>query len=371
MSDATVELPRQDAVPSKQVVEKAVSRPRGGGRLYVLDLLRFVAALMVFAYHTLNAYQWGGELDRDSLVWYGWLGVQLFFIISGFVICMSSWGRTLSEFFTSRAVRLLPAYVVAVLLTSTVLLIWPTPEGSPRSLDVLANLTMLQGFMDLPNIDPVYWSLLVEVKFYLIFAIVVHAGVTYRRVVLFCAVWLTASLLAQAGKSDLLTAIVEPRFASYFVAGIALYLMHRFGPNLLLWGMLGTCWVLCAISLHGQVALGVSFGEPVRFHVALVIQTLIFVVMIAVALGWLDWIRWSGLTLLGALTYPVYLLHVQLGKVTVEQLRDRVPHGLLLAGIAVGILVISFLIHRLVERPATPWLRTRLRASFDQVRERH
>ncbi|WP_433296586.1 acyltransferase family protein [Actinoplanes sp. CA-030573] len=84
----------------------------------------------------------------------GWMGVECFFVISGFVICMSSWGRTLPEFFLSRVTRLMPLYVVAVVVSAAALTIWPLKSAGPAKADVLYNLTMLTGFMSgVPNVD--------------------------------------------------------------------------------------------------------------------------------------------------------------------------------------------------------------------------
>ena len=106
-------------------------------RIRVLDGLRLFAALMVVSYH------YFGFVSMPTA--YGWLGVELFFLISGFVICMSSMGHTVGQFATSRIVRLFPAYWFGVLLTSAVLLIWEVRQA-PSLGEIAVNLTMLQGW---------------------------------------------------------------------------------------------------------------------------------------------------------------------------------------------------------------------------------
>lgn len=76
---------------------------------------------------------------------YGWLGVEIFFVVSGFVICMSAWGRGVGEFAASRISRLFPAYWAAVLFTAGVLFAWPEVRGVKAFSDVVVNLSMLQG----------------------------------------------------------------------------------------------------------------------------------------------------------------------------------------------------------------------------------
>jgi hypothetical protein len=85
----------------------------------------------------------------------------------------------------------------------------------------------------------VYWTLFVEVRLYLLFAVVVQVGVTYRRVVLFCAVWMTVAVLATVLQSPLMDIIAQPGCAPYFIAGIAMYLMWWFRPNALLVAITG------------------------------------------------------------------------------------------------------------------------------------
>lgn len=174
---------------------------------------------------------------------YGWLGVELFFLISGFVICMSCWGKRPQDFFISRVVRLYPAYWVAVLITAAVVVAAGYSFTTAKDITartVLINLTMLQQPFGAPLVDPSYWTLWVEMLFYLLFAVVVARGLTYRRVVAFCGIWTFAAAIAPTVGLPLLDTLTQPTYAPLFVAGVTMFLMHRFGPNLLLWGCSGS-----------------------------------------------------------------------------------------------------------------------------------
>jgi peptidoglycan/LPS O-acetylase OafA/YrhL len=121
-------------------------------RFRLLDGLRIFAALAVVLYHFAareNPY-WGRPVlevfpDFAPVAAFGALGVQLFFIISGFVILMSASGRSIGDYVASRAGRLLPGYWAGVLLTGGLLLVvWPE-AAEVSTTQVLANLTMLQA----------------------------------------------------------------------------------------------------------------------------------------------------------------------------------------------------------------------------------
>lgn len=115
-------------------------------RFRLLDGLRIFAALAVVLYHFTareNPY-WGHPVldvfpDFAPVAAFGALGVQLFFIISGFVILMSASGRSIGDYVASRAGRLLPGYWAGVLLTGGLLLVvWPEAEDISIT-QVLAN----------------------------------------------------------------------------------------------------------------------------------------------------------------------------------------------------------------------------------------
>jgi len=329
-------------------------------------------AVVLFHYVAISKPAWG-ESPRElfpalyPVAAYGWMGVELFFVISGFVICMSAWGRPLGDFFVSRAARLYPVYWVGIAVTTAALL--ALGEYKLKLSQILINLTMLQEPLRVPHVSDVYWTLWVELHFYLLFAVVVWRGLNYRRAVAFCVLWTVASVFTHALSVPAVTVLVEPQYSMYFVAGIAMYLMHRFGPSLLLWAIVGVSWALAlrhiTVWQHGQAR---QTENVVTGAGTSVVITVIFVVMLAVALGWLSWIRGRWLTVAGALTYPLYLIHWETGWVAIERLRAVLQPWAVLLVVVTGMLIVAWLLHRLFERPLQPRLRRSLAAAIGDMR---
>ncbi|MFG1808635.1 acyltransferase family protein [Streptomyces sp. NPDC049040] len=361
-------LPRQAAVPLPAPEPRPdtdgrpappVAKRPGKRRLYVLDGLRLVAALMVVAYHYLGynrSHPWGKSNavifpSLHRLAIYGWLGVYLFFLISGFVICMSCWGRTPRQFMVSRFIRLYPAYWVALIMTTTVL--WLRPGGSNlRLTDVLTNATMVQQGLGAPNVDGVYWSLWAELRFYLLFAVVAVMGVTYRRVVSFCVIWLVAAVVAEQSDSDLLTLLADPQYAPFFIGGVAIYLMYRFGPRPELWLLIAASWLDGQHQMYGLAAGASNVAKShVSWAVSVVLMTVFFGLVIAAALGKLSFFNWRWLTVAGSMTYPLYLIHEDIGWEIIRHTHDHLPPYVLLVGLVLVMLLASYLIQRLIEQP--------------------
>lgn len=344
-----------------------------GRRLAAVDGLRLVAALAVAVYHLTVAWRVDGVrppaffLPRASHVTvYGFLGVELFFLISGFVIAMSGWGRPLGSFFASRVSRLYPAYWAGVVVTTVVMLVLPVTGGVPVSglpnpAGVLVNLTMLQEPLGVPAVDTVYWTLFVELRFYLLFAVVVWAGTTYRRVVLFCVLWLTVAVLAPSWRVPAVDLVAVPDYAPYFVAGMAMFLIYRFGATPLLYGIVGMAWLVSLARVGVRVSqLRPGFGVPA--WPGYLIVSVCFGVLLAVAHGWADRVRGRWLTVAGVLTYPVYLLHQRIGYTLVRhgyEWTGAPVWSLIVAALAV-IAGVAWLVHRWVERPLGRWMRVAL-----------
>ncbi|MFF4137395.1 acyltransferase family protein [Streptomyces mirabilis] len=338
-----------------------------------------MAALMVAAYHFLGTptpHFWGRTELRDlapflhDIGGYGWLGVEFFFLISGFVICMSCWGRTPAQFAVSRISRLFPAYWCAVLLV--VLLVLASRLGhrpatthiDPRT--ILGNLTMAPGPLGLDPVDGVSWTLWVEARFYLLMAALLVFGLSYRRVVAFCGAWLLAGVIALELHSPLLDDFVLPRYTGLFVAGIVLYLMHRFGQSLLLWLLLGFAWcyqlTVLELRVADHAAVPPGEGRP-SWAVCAVVLTLCLGLLALAGIGPLAGLRWRWPVTAGALTYPFYLVHQSLGIPLAKGLIRAFPRLGPLPSMALSVICmlgLSLLVHTLVERRLGRRLRYRL-----------
>ncbi|QNE79427.1 acyltransferase family protein [Streptomyces finlayi] len=372
-------MPQTEVLASNQPTSAATTpelsaRPAPAPRLHALDALRIVAAMAVLAFHftgvdAATKANWGVN-PKELFPWlfpvtsYGSYGVQLFFLISGFVICLSAWDRTPGQFARARFLRLFPAYwfsAVAAFVVWRVL-----PDGSrtgPSISESLTNLTMLQVPLSAQHLVGAYWTLWAELTFYLIFLLVIWKGLDYHRVSVFCWLWLLSSVLIQQDNNQvpLLGIFAQPLNTALFVGGIAMYLIYRFGPDLKLWGLLAASWLVMQSDLvqHADT-LRQDKGMDRQPYIALTLVTVFYLLVLAVALHKLDRIRWTGFATLGALVYPLYLLHEELGWALIRNLYGPLGAWPTLLVTTAAILMAAWLLHRLVERPSQRWLRARL-----------
>ncbi|MFE7094024.1 acyltransferase family protein [Streptomyces erythrochromogenes] len=334
-------------------------------RIMVLDGLRLLAALAVVLFHYLAGYgtiPWqrtAGELFPvlHRIAQFGWLGVAFFFMISGFVICMSGWGKSLGHFWQGRVLRLFPLYWAAVVLSSAAARLGPQVPGEPKVTfgQMLTNLTMLNEPLGVHHVDNVYWTLWVELRFYLLFSLVVLLGSGYRRVATFCWVWALGSVMAPASGIPLLEQLLMPRWAPFFIAGIAFYLVRRVGRlEAETAGILALSWLLMQ---HRLPEIMAGEGHGINWKVCLTAVTVMYLVMGLIALGKLDRIQWRWLPVAGAISYPLYLLHQSLGVRVIWHWNEQWGAWPTLIGVIAGVVLLSWLLHRVVERPLTRLLR--------------
>ncbi|CNE28688.1 putative acyltransferase [Mycobacterium tuberculosis] len=348
--------------------------PADRPRLRELDLLRFIAAMAVMLHHFVQRIGGLGMAYHHSMPGlsevshFGYLGVDLFFLISGFVILMSAWGRSVGDFAVSRVARIFPAYWFAVTLALVVFLATGySPPGSDDPLTpYLPNMTMLQPSLGMPHMEIVYWTLWIELHFYVLIAVIVWRGITYRSCVAFMVVWLLCALFATGAQSRPFMVLLIPQWAPYFIAGMAFFLIHRFGSNLVLWLITAACWGLCVYN-RTSTAVGVLFWPGVGNAVLTGAVTLMFLIMAMVATHQFEMVRWRGLTVLGALTYPLYLVHETIGRALADQIGSHLGRWQLLGASCAAALASAYLVHRFVEDPVQRRLRSKLKQALARL----
>jgi len=266
-------------------------------RLVELDLLRFIAAICVMFYHHLH---WEMATLEQTGVYalsrYGDLGVPLFFLISGFVILWSAEGKSLRQFALSRGRRLYPTFWICLCI-ATVAELSLGKEVSPQRF--LANLTMAPAVLHQKPIDGVYWTLLIELKFYVLVGGLLAIG-QLVRVEKWLFLWLIASVVAVASQVSLAIECTVSPWSAYFIAGSTLYLMWSRGLTAYRAGMFAACAVLSFASTVSAVD-----GSWQRAWVVLGTYLVMLTLVLRV---WSipNWRLWAAL---GAMTYPLYLLH--------------------------------------------------------------
>ena len=343
------------------------------GRLREIDALRGIAACWVAAFHFtrgISLYWLRDDPERAAMIMpvdinlEGLLGVDLFFMISGFVIYMTlERSRSVPDFILSRFSRLYPGYWTCYLITLAVILLAPQPVQTVTAGEAVAGLTMANLFFGYEKIDPSYWSLAFELAFYALMAILL-ALKQLDRIEIIGAVWLLLSALlfrvfphlgaALPWRVQLVTALP---FAPLFLGGILLYRIRHAGPTIPRLVLLAACFITYT---SGAANLSLLLGS-----------TGMFLLFTVTACGWMPFLAVRPLVFLGTISYAVYLLHQSIGFRIQEYVVIRAG-GSAWAGFAAAILSIGMLATLVtfgVERPAQPWIRDRY-AKWRAVRPR-
>ncbi|GAA4206575.1 acyltransferase family protein [Actinocatenispora rupis] len=363
-SPATVGRTDAPPAPPASRPDAAAASGRAGGfggrrRYHEVDLLRLLAAVGVVGFHFLFRSSTTdpvladtGFRDPGGVFHYGNIGVPLFFVISGFVILNSAWNRSAVSFLASRVGRLYPAFWTACTLTAVVMAFDPTDRFTVSFTQWATNLSMFSEAYGVDYVDGVYWTLTIELAFYLIMLAFVRIGLTTNRIIGFCLGWLALSMVhAYIPAPDWLQLVLVPSWAPYFVAGMLFSLIARDGWKWKYVLPLGAAYLCCGRwAIHYFNALSDKYDVVYSPIVIAVVVTAIFAVFAAIS---------SGYTLPGAakvaflagLTYPLYLIHENIGFIALDLLHSDmgINRYLVLAAVLLGVGAIAWALHVGVE----------------------
>lgn len=357
-----------------------------------LDLIRFGAAAMVMWFH-LAFWSWapptgdartvtGGILRFPELThsaWFGWVGVEVFFVLSGFVIANSAAHATSGAFLRARALRLLPAaWICGSITLLTLLYVGVYPAGSTA----LRYLRTLVLWPVGPWIDDVYWTLPIELAFYgVVFLVLLLKRWSAMRFVLACigmvssTFWFAEAIAwVASGAGELpLFASINPRLLEllliqhgcFFALGALFWLVMEKRVGRRWWAIIAICAAggFCEILLPAMPRA--RFLGNAALALAPVAIWLGSLVLIAASVRWngVGWLRnHAGLARrIGLATYPLYLLHDVVGAAVMKRLFLVTDNRWVALG---GSMVFICLISWVVANHAERLLRERLRACF-------
>lgn len=347
--------------------------PALGGRFAALDGLRFFAAIAVMLFHyAAHTDRWGMSF-RDisaplfSIAKFGYFGVDLFFVISGFVILMSAWGRPLTAFVASRTARLYPAYWFAVLFTGGLLLATAPQDVSIKQ--IFVNLTMGQSAFGVEHVDGVYWTLWIELHFYFLVGLFLLVGITRNRILVFCAVWPIAAALAESSDAHLLATILQPTYAPLFAGGMLIYLLSLDRRSTITWLLLGAnvIWAVPTAGTDAAAAVARLTGAGMNDVVMMAITAVCFLAVMTTTLTPLRRVGWKWLTIAGLLTYPLYLVHEEFGWAIIGALAPHMPWAITLSVAILSSITLAIAVHIGVERTSAKRLRRAVQSALDAM----
>ncbi len=349
-----------------------VTMPTPDSRLPMLDYCRFVAAVSVVSFH----YFWNGianhkiaTLDHvealGSWARFGYLGVDLFFMISGYVIFMSARRRTTAQFIVSRATRLYPAYLVAMLTTAAIACWLGSGDTSVTLGQVLGNVLFYQPLHHQKFVDGVYWTLMFETRFYIAVAVLIAIGAQRYFDTVFKAwpiLMLAVFLFGKGAWGDPARGdfSILGGYYAFFASG-ALFAIVRERAS---WSGYAALAVSTALGIRYAAAVAAVNATP--SELAITIAVLCSFSALFFVINWSAEGRVATLpaaTFLGALTYPLYLVHAHIGYMLLSRFASPEHRVLSYAGTIAFVVFLAWLIHEIIEVRSGPvW-----RAGFESV----
>jgi peptidoglycan/LPS O-acetylase OafA/YrhL len=328
----------------QQRMARAPSSPLSSrGRLTELDALRGIGALCVLVFHYSTRFH---ELfPQASHVPFSFPGgnyrVLLFFAISGFAIFFTlDRISTAADFVVNRVARLYPAYLVAIVATLSIEYLAQATQLLVGPGAIIANLTMLQGFAFIPEVDGAYWTLTVEIAFYFcMVSLWKFAGL--KRLEPMLVAWLLVRWLYWfwPDMPERIIMLLVLRYTPFFVIGM---LAYRIWSGQRSWRQQLPYAALALLSIAT-----IETWDVTLVGVGLVV---VFTLLIQ---GHLRFLAFRPLVWLGGISYSFYLIHQHVGFVVMLEAADRGYSPWI--GFAAAFLValaLGTLINRAVERPA-------------------
>ncbi|QGA58253.1 acyltransferase [Brucella sp. 2280] len=286
-------------------------------RMYSLDLLRFGAAMAVMFYHFLysgviEGFYWGLPVFNITAI--GWMGVDVFFVISGLVIALTTEERSPNEFAKARFLRLFPALFICSLIGA---ILWVYLDKNPQQAFIswVASLTFFSTWFGIEPRLTLYWTLTVEATFYLWVFVFLSLGIWRKHLNAIMVIWLSIALVNEFSLRNFwLSKVLITPFAGHFCVGMALYQILRGQKSPIQILIMSLSWLCFYSYINGHfLYITNSFGAHQDANTAIIIPVIIVSLVYVCAIAQPSMIPAKACKTLGLASYPLYLIHVDAG----------------------------------------------------------
>ena len=332
------------------------------GRNIFLDYVRGIACILIVLYHYTQRYN---ELFQNSGDWkfrvpWGYMAISTFFMLSGYLAIINDDSKTgLWTYIKKRAIRLFPAYWVAIPITFITTHFLLTSRRVSLIV-ALFNFTMLESFVGIPLVDGAYWTLANELVFYFFVAIVVVLLKKRNTLPIFGLGWILLLFIYHFVKSDSLFCaaigkLIAKQYGHMFVAGTSLVFFLKETRNKWITIVSAICILLAVVYQY------LTFG--LDYTMFFLISLLVIVVCIIVDKRGLvpnDIFRklLKPLEITATISYPFYLLHQNIGYAIMENLRPIITEKEWIIIIPIlTVFALAYLVHKFIEIPIADFLR--------------
>lgn len=345
-------------------------------RYLMVDSLRGIAALAVVFLHLTWAAFRGFEnspviSDILDVAKWGFLGVPIFFVISGFVIAATLKQRAVNftytgKFIAKRAIRLDPPYWLSIALDISLLVIAINVFGMagelPSASAVFAHLFYAQELLGIPHIGVMYWTLCLEVQFYIFLCLTFLAANKLKSAHLPAVVIAVTALASLAISSGYVRNPIPGLFLSHwylFVLGAVCYwtTISRQVSGIFFFAYIALC--IAAYPAQSKLNFDTGLGTIVALATAL----LLFAAVHRDKMS--SWLNNRVLLYFGSISYSLYLFHSIVGERFIALLQEvllpklglQIQSSLYALALFVGAFAVSVItahfVYMLVERPTT------------------
>lgn len=299
-----------------------------------IDGLRGITVLMIVLYHLIFRYS---ELYLDKSIFFinqwGKIGVSIFLLISSYYSISS---RQNKHSILKKILRLWPTYFVSITLTMLILLFLQLPGRTCGVRDYLLNFLFLNGFIGTPYVDGAHWYITILISITIISGVFNAFNISDKEFPYL--IWMILAFLAtRVLKCSVIAQLLGGSYVGIACMGIAIRNFHK---NAKTWKA-----ILLIALIYSCIMLGIKYAIILLFVTPVIIATI---------KGKIKFLESKILNKIGAISYPLYLIHQNVGMAIEYNMMIMLKkYSLWYVIIAIFLVVIlAIVLYTLVEKPS-------------------